>query len=96
VLDLAPSNIEELTEIITHVEFHKKRSDLFLFSSSNSYFKMCDLRVSSDFAKNSTTYQVQQDPSKKHFFTSIISAISRATFAPTNDNYIFARDYLGV
>jgi serine/threonine-protein phosphatase 2A regulatory subunit B len=56
VLDLAPSNIEELSEIITHVEFHKKRADLFLFSSSNSYFRMCDLRVSSDFRKNSTTF----------------------------------------
>jgi serine/threonine-protein phosphatase 2A regulatory subunit B len=37
IVDLKPGNIEELSEVITNVEFHPKRSDLFLFSSSKGY-----------------------------------------------------------
>ena len=47
LVDLKPVNIEELAEVITHVEFHPKRSDVFLFSSSKGYISHCDLRVSS-------------------------------------------------
>lgn len=37
IVDLKPANIEELAEVITHVEYHPIRSDLFLFSSSKGY-----------------------------------------------------------
>ena len=47
LVNLKPPNIEELAEVITHVEYHPKRSDIFLFSSSNGYICMCDLRQSS-------------------------------------------------
>jgi len=49
VVDLKPPNIEELAEVITHVEYHPYRSDMFLFSSSKGYICHCDLRVSSQF-----------------------------------------------
>lgn len=39
---------------------------------------------------------IEEDPSRKHFFTDIINSVSRAKFSPVNDNYIFSRDYLGV
>lgn len=39
---------------------------------------------------------ITEDPSKKHFFTDIINSVSRAKFSPTDDNYIFSRDYLSV
>lgn len=39
---------------------------------------------------------IEEDPSRKHFFTDIINSISRAKFSPVNDNYIFSRDYLAV
>ena len=35
VVDLKPPSIEDLSEVITHVEYHPKRSDIFIFSSSN-------------------------------------------------------------
>ena len=47
LVNLKPPNIEELAEVITHVEYHPKRSDIFLFSSSNGYICLCDLRQSS-------------------------------------------------
>ena len=96
LVDLKPSKMEELSEVITFVEYHPKRSDIFLFSSSKGYFCYCDFRVSSKFQQHSTRFQYKEDPSKQHFFTEIINSISKARFAPTSDNYIFSRDYLSV
>ena len=47
IVDLKPQNIEELAEVITHVEYHPVRSDMFLFSSSKGYICVCDMRVNS-------------------------------------------------
>lgn len=85
-----------MQEVITHVEFHPRRGDVFLFSSSKNYMSLCDLRESSQFSRCSLSFQVVEDPSRKHFFTDIINSISRAKFSPTNDTYIFSRDYLSV
>ena len=51
VVDLKPNNIEELAEVITYVEHHPVRTDLFLFSSSKGYVCTCDLRQYSRFDK---------------------------------------------
>ena len=56
VVDLKPPNIEEVSEVITHVEFHPRRSDLFMFSSSKGYVCQCDLRVSSQFERSSVMF----------------------------------------
>ena len=58
IVDLKPTNIEELAEVITHVEYHPRRSDVFLFSSSKGYINMCDLRISSQFNKSSTKFMI--------------------------------------
>lgn len=52
VVDLKPTNIEELAEVITHVEHHPTKPDLFIFSSSKGYICTCDLRQNSKFDKN--------------------------------------------
>ena len=49
LVDLKPNNIEDLSEVITHLEFHPKRSDMFIFSSSKGYISRCDLRMSSQY-----------------------------------------------
>lgn len=95
-VDLKPPQIEELAEVITYCEYHPKRSDMFLFSSSKGYISICDLRKNSQFDKCATRFQIQEDPSKKHFFTDIINSVSKAKFSPTDDNYIYSRNYLGV
>jgi serine/threonine-protein phosphatase 2A regulatory subunit B len=51
MVNLKPSSLEELQEIITHVEFHPRRSDVFLFSSSKGYMSLCDLRENSQFSR---------------------------------------------
>jgi serine/threonine-protein phosphatase 2A regulatory subunit B len=39
---------------------------------------------------------VEEDPSRKHFFTDIINSVSRAKYSPVNQNYIISRDYLSI
>ncbi len=34
IVDRKPSVIQDLSEVITHVEYHPCRSDIFLYSSS--------------------------------------------------------------
>jgi serine/threonine-protein phosphatase 2A regulatory subunit B len=47
IVDLKPTAIEELCEVITHVDYHPVRSDVFLYSSSKGYISLCDMRISS-------------------------------------------------
>lgn len=99
VVDLKPSNIEELSEVITYVEHHPTKPDLFLFSSSKGYVCTCDLRMNSKFLKSSNAafYMIEEEPSRKNFFTDIVSSVSRAKFSQVpEDPYIFSRDYLSV
>jgi len=99
VVDLKPTNIEELAEVITHVEHHPTRADLFLFSSSRGYMCTCDLRMGSKFSKshNAQFFMVEEDPSRKNFFSDIVSSVSRGKFSQIpEDPYLFSRDYLSV
>ena len=83
-MDLKSGKIEELSEIITHIDYHPVRSDIFLYSSSKGYINVCDLRLSSQSDSFSTTFAIQDEPSRKHFFTDIINSVSRAKFSPLN------------
>ena len=82
--------------MITHVEFHPIRSDIFLYSSSKGYICQCDMRVSSQSESFSTFFAIEEEPSRKHFFTDIINSVSRGKFSPNNNNYLFSRDYIAV
>lgn len=96
IVDLNPDRNTELSEVITHVEFHPRKSDLFCFSSSRGYMSLCDMRTNSQLSHNSLKFSAKDDPQRRHFFTDIINAMTRAKFAPSSDNYIFTRDYLSV
>jgi WD40 repeat protein len=52
LVDLRPQNGEELTEIITHVEYHPKRPEIFAFSSSQGYMTLVDTRQTTAFGKS--------------------------------------------
>ena len=99
VVDLKPDNIEELSEVITYVEHHPTRPDLFLFSSSKGYMCTCDLRMNSKFDRNRNAqfFMIEEDPSRKNFFSDIVSSVSRGKFSQVPDDpYLFSRDYLAI
>ena len=44
IVDIKPSNMEELTEVITAAEFHPSECNLFVYSSSKGTIRLCDMR----------------------------------------------------
>ena len=99
VVDLKPTVIDDLQEVITHMEHHPTRPDLFLFSSSKGYVATCDLRANSRYLtkSNAAVFMTEDEPSRKNFFTDIVNSVSKAHFSPiSEDPYIFSRDYLAV
>ena len=54
------------------------------------------MRISSQSESFSTSFAIEEEPSRKHFFTDIINSVSRAKFSPNNNNYLFSRDYIAV
>ena len=56
IVDLKPHQSQELAEVITHVEFHPRRSDYFVYSSSKGYMALCDLRTCTNFMRNSLRF----------------------------------------
>jgi serine/threonine-protein phosphatase 2A regulatory subunit B len=43
-VDIKPTNMEELTEVITATEFHPTQCNEFMYSSSKSNIKLADMR----------------------------------------------------
>lgn len=46
IVDIKPTNMEELTEVITAAEFHPQHCNLFMYSSSKGTIKLADMRES--------------------------------------------------
>jgi hypothetical protein len=44
IVDIKPTNMEELTEVITAAEFHPLHCNLFVYSSSKGTIRLCDMR----------------------------------------------------
>lgn len=44
IVDIKPTNMEELTEVITAAEFHPHDCNVFVYSSSKGTIRLCDMR----------------------------------------------------
>ncbi|CAD6623463.1 XXYS1_4_G0033810.mRNA.1.CDS.1 [Saccharomyces cerevisiae] len=95
IVDIKPTNMEELTEVITSAEFHPQECNLFMYSSSKGTIKLCDMRQNSLCDNKTKTFEEYLDPINHNFFTEITSSISDIKFSP-NGRYIASRDYLTV
>ncbi|KNC77492.1 protein phosphatase PP2A regulatory subunit B [Sphaeroforma arctica JP610] len=95
ILDIKPSNMEDLTEVITAAEFHPRECNTFMYSSSKGTIKLCDMRDAAICDNQSKVFEEKEDPANKSFFSEIISSVSDIKFT-NNGNQIVARDYLTV
>lgn len=93
IVDIKPPNMEELTEVITAAQCHPNHCNLLIYSSSKGVIKLCDMRQSALCDSHSKTFEEEEDPSNKSFFSEIISSISDVRFSP-DGRYILSRDYL--
>ncbi len=82
VVDIKPENMEELTEVITSVQFHPSNCHTLVFSSSRGAIKCCDTRASALCKSYARTYaEPQRDGanSSKSFIADILNSISDVT-----------------
>ncbi|KAI5620053.1 serine/threonine-protein phosphatase 2A 55 kDa regulatory subunit B alpha isoform [Silurus asotus] len=95
IVDIKPTNMEELTEVITAAEFHPHQCNTFVYSSSKGTIRMCDMRASALCDKHSKLFEEPEDPSNRSFFSEIISSISDVKFSHSG-RYMMTRDYLSI
>lgn len=95
IVDIKPTNMEELTEVITCAEFHPQYCNLFMYSSSKGTIKLADMRSNSLCDLHAKVFEEYVDPASHNFFTEITSLISDVKFS-ANGRYIVSRDYMTV
>lgn len=95
IVDIKPTNMEELTEVITSAEFHPNHCNLFMYSSSKGTIKLSDMRSNSLCDTHSKNFEEYLDPASHNFFTEITSSISDVKFSH-DGRYIVSRDYMTV
>ncbi|CDZ97234.1 protein phosphatase 2a regulatory b subunit [Phaffia rhodozyma] len=93
IVDIKPTNMEELTEVITAAEFHPLSCNLFMYSSSKGTIKLADMRQAALCDSHAKQYEEEEDPANKSFFSEIISSISDVKFSK-DGRFILSRDYL--
>jgi len=93
IVDIKPTNMEELTEVITSAEFHPLQCNLFMYSSSKGTVKLADMRAAALCDRHAKVFEEAEDPSSKSFFSEIISSISDIRFS-RDGRYILSRDYM--
>jgi serine/threonine-protein phosphatase 2A regulatory subunit B len=94
-VDIKPGNMEDLTEVITCAKFHPIECNTFLYSSSKGALKVGDLRQSTTVSSFEKSFEVEEDPSTKTFFSEIIASISDCSFSH-DGMLVMARDYMSI
>ncbi|CAN4086915.1 unnamed protein product [Withania somnifera] len=93
IVDVKPTNMEDLTEVITSAEFHPTHCNTLAYSSSKGSIRLIDLRQSALCDSHSKLFEEQEAPGSRSFFTEIIASISDIKFSK-DGRYILGRDYM--
>lgn len=96
ILDLKPTSMDKLTEVMTSAEFHPCHGDLIAHGSSRGIVRICDLRAQALVGRPVSKYSVR-DPNvtRSTFFSEIISSLSDVKFSP-DGQFILTRDYMNL
>ncbi|XP_022928450.1 serine/threonine protein phosphatase 2A 55 kDa regulatory subunit B beta isoform-like isoform X1 [Cucurbita moschata] len=95
IIDMKPSNMEDLTEIITSAEFHPLHCNLLAYSSSRGFIRLVDMRQSALCDHSAILLRAEELSRPKSFFTEIISSISDIKFS-SDGRFIISRDYMNL
>ncbi|KAJ0788274.1 putative transcription factor WD40-like family [Helianthus annuus] len=93
IVDVKPTNMEDLTEVITSAEFHPTHCNTLAYSSSKGSIRLIDLRQSALCDRNSKLFEEHESPGSRSFFTEIIASISDIKFG-RDGRYLLSRDYM--
>lgn len=94
VVDTKPTNMNELSEVLTATEFHPILPHNFIFSSSKGFVYLGDMRERALCDKTVRVFREKENPNKS-FFSEVTSSISDVRYSASG-RYIIARDYLHI
>ncbi|PON59670.1 Protein phosphatase 2A regulatory subunit PR [Trema orientale] len=95
IVDMKPSNMEDLTEVITSAEFHPIHCNLLAYGSSRGFIRLVDMRQSALCDHSAIILKDGDSRGSKSFFTEIIASISDMKFSK-DGRYILSRDYMNL
>ncbi|PWA75007.1 protein phosphatase 2A regulatory subunit PR55 [Artemisia annua] len=95
IIDMKPSNMDDLTEVITSAEFHPLHCNLLAYSSSRGFIRVVDMRQSALCDGSAIMLQDAESRGQKTFFTEIVASISSIKFS-ANGKHILSRDYMNL
>eukprot|EP01117_Protostelium_nocturnum_P005665 TRINITY_DN2045_c0_g1_i1.p1 TRINITY_DN2045_c0_g1~~TRINITY_DN2045_c0_g1_i1.p1 ORF type:complete len:393 (-),score=124.31 TRINITY_DN2045_c0_g1_i1:143-1321(-) len=93
-IDIKPTNMSELSEVITSATFHPFLCNQFIYSSSKGVVYQADMRTNALCESNLRCFK-ESNPSGKSFFSEVTSSMSDVQYSP-DGRYIMARDYLNL
>lgn len=95
IVDVKPSSMEALSEVITSSDCHPAHCQMFIYSSSRGSVRLGDMRASALCDKHAKAFEIVPDSFHKSFFSEITTSISSAKFSP-DGRYIVSRDFMNV
>ncbi|KAK4489031.1 hypothetical protein RD792_004823 [Penstemon davidsonii] len=95
IVDMKPTNMEDLIEVITSAEFHPFHCNLLAYSSSRGFLRLVDMRQSALCDHSARILKDEGSHGPKSFFTEIIASITDMKFA-NDGRHILSRDYMNL
>lgn len=95
IVDIKPSVMELLTEVITSAQFHPRHCHVFAYSSSRGSIKLGDMRERALCDKHAKAYEEADDGANRNYFSEITASVSDIQFSQ-DGLHLFSRDYLNV
>ncbi|KAG1675988.1 hypothetical protein FOA52_014232 [Chlamydomonas sp. UWO 241] len=93
IVDIKPSSMENLTEVITSAEFHPTECNVLAYSSSKGCIRLADMRSAALCDHHAKAFEEVESQANKSFFSEIIASISDVTFS-RDGRYLLSRDYM--
>ncbi|XP_068641371.1 serine/threonine protein phosphatase 2A 55 kDa regulatory subunit B beta isoform-like [Aristolochia californica] len=95
IVDMKPSNMEDLTEVITSAEFHPLSCNLLAYGSSRGFIRLVDMRKSALCDQQARILLDRENHGSRSFFTEIIASISDLKFS-RDGRHVLSRDYMNL
>ncbi|KAG8463113.1 hypothetical protein KFE25_011110 [Diacronema lutheri] len=92
LVDMKPTDMEDLSEVITAAEFHPCACALFAYSSSKGAIRLADMRARALCDGGAKVFE-ESAASRSSFFSEVISSVSDIKFSH-DGRHILSRDYM--
>jgi len=91
IADLKPENMEDLSCVIKHVDFHPVHCNIFSYGTSQGELLLADLRANSTVKKASKIFHSASK--MRDFFSDLAEQVLHSSFSKADTNKVVVRDF---